>query len=184
MQFQQAQQVNKCVSMELPIQWQPPPFGWYKVNWDVAVNKNLQLIGVGVLVRDYHDLVHAALSRTLQLLLELVVAEAMGALIAAEFSRDLGIHDIQIEGDSLLVVKAIRESGTQWSSYGQIVGDARVVLNNLRSWFIAHVKRDANSAAHVLAKEAVRHVNDQIWMEEVPMCIYDIITLEHFALSI
>jgi hypothetical protein len=50
-----------------------------------------------------------------------------------------------------------------------------VVLNNLRSWFIGHVKKDANSAAHILAKEAGRHANEQIWMEEIPNCILNIV---------
>jgi ribonuclease HI len=88
---------------------------------------------------------------------EPVVAEALGALVATELSRDLGLRDIELEGDSLLVVNAIKDSGTQWSSYGHIVGDVRYVLNNMRSWEIGHVKHGANGAAHDLAKEAGRH---------------------------
>jgi ribonuclease HI len=113
-----------------------------------------------------------------------VVAEAIGALVAAEFSRNLGLKDIELEGDSLLVVKEIKEFGTQWSSYGQMVGDARVVLNNIRSWFIVHVKRDANAAAHKLAEEAERHADELIWMKEISICIFYIVTLEQSALSI
>jgi ribonuclease HI len=95
----------------------------------------------------------------------------------------LGLRDIELEGDSLLVVNAIKDSGTQWSSYGHIVGDVRYVLNNMRSWEIGHVKHGANGAAHVLAKEAGRHAEEQIWMEEIPTCIFDIITLEQSTLS-
>jgi hypothetical protein len=54
----------------------------------------------------------------------------------------------------------------------------------LRSWTIGHVKRAANSAAHHLAKEAGRDFIDKVWMEEVPMCIYDIVYLELTALSV
>ena len=60
---------------------------------------------------------------------------------------------------------------------GHIVEDARGVLNNLRSWLIGHVKRDLNSTAHFLAKEAMKSVMDQIWMEEVPNCILNDVTL-------
>jgi ribonuclease HI len=112
-----------------------------------------------------------------------VVAEALGAVLAAEFGRDLGLQDILLEGDSLLVVKAIKEPWTQWRSYGHLVEDARGVLNTRRSWTIGHVKRETNYAAHTLAKEAVNGVIDQIWMEEIPLCIFDIVTLEQIALS-
>ena len=111
------------------------------------------------------------------------MAVALGAVMAAEFGRDLGFKDISLEGDSLLVVKAIREPGIQWSSYGHLVEDARGVLNTNRSWTIGHVKREANSATHTLAKEAVKGVIDHIWMEEIPFCIFDIVTLKQIALS-
>jgi hypothetical protein len=39
-----------------------------------------------------------------QMLQEPVVAEAMGALATAEFSRNLSLYDVVLEGDSLLVV--------------------------------------------------------------------------------
>jgi hypothetical protein len=40
------------------------------------------------------------------------MAKALGAIMAAEFGHDLGLQDIALEGDSLWVVKAIREPGT------------------------------------------------------------------------
>jgi hypothetical protein len=95
----------------------------------------------------------------------------------------LGIHDIALEGNALLVVKAIKDLGPQWNLYGHIVEDTRGVLNNLRSWFVGHVKRDANFAAYFLAKEAVKNLMDQIWMEEVPNYIVNVVTLEQTTLS-
>lgn len=126
------------------------------MNWDVAINSIMRTMGVGIIVRENKGQVHAAYSKTILSMREPVVAEATGALFAVEFSRDLGIQDVDLEGDSLQVVQAIRDSGIIWSRYGHITGDTRWVLNSLRSWIIGHVKRVANSAAHHLAKEAVR----------------------------
>ena len=50
-----------------------------------------------------------------------VVAKALGALVVVDFSKDLGLPDIDLEGDSLLVVQAIKNSSAQWASYGHIV---------------------------------------------------------------
>jgi hypothetical protein len=65
------------------------------------------------------------------------------------------------------------------------VDDVKVVLNRLRSWNIGHVKREANSAAHILAKEVAAGTleDERIWMEETPLCISDIVFLEQSALS-
>jgi hypothetical protein len=44
------------------------------------------------------------------------------------------------------------------------------------------VKRTTNQAAHWLAKEATKNCIDNIWMEETPLCISNIVDLELLAL--
>ena len=100
-------------------------FGRYKVNCDVAINSTMRAMGVGIIVKDNKGQVHAASCKTILSVQEPVVAEAMGALFAAKFSWDLGIQDIDIEGDSLQVIQAIRGSDINWSNYGHIIGDTR-----------------------------------------------------------
>jgi ribonuclease HI len=119
--------------LEQPVRWSPPAAGRYKVNWDIAVHQSIKNIGVGVIVRDYRGEIHATLSKKIKSLHEPVMAEALGALVAAEFCKDLGLPDIDLEGDSLLVVRAIKDSSAQWATYGHIVDDVKVVLNRLRS---------------------------------------------------
>ena len=94
----------------------------------MTINSTLRIMGVGIIVRDHMGQVHAASSKTIHSVQEPVVAKAMGALLAARFSRDLGIQEIGMEGDSLQVVKAIRDPDTQWNSYGHITGDTRWIL--------------------------------------------------------
>jgi hypothetical protein len=47
-----------------------------------------------------------------------------------------------------------------------------------------HVKRGANGAAHGLAKIATREQIEKIWMEEILSNIYNILTIEQFALYV
>lgn len=86
-------------------------------------------MGVGIIVRDHQGRVSVALSRTIKAMQEPGTTEAMRALSTAEFTKDLGIPDIILEGGCLQVVNAIKGAGTSWSPYGQVVGDARMVLN-------------------------------------------------------
>lgn len=66
-------------------------------------------MGVGVVIRDNKECVIAALSKPIQALYEPVTAEASIALCAVELCREVGIFDIFLEVDSLLVVKVIYE---------------------------------------------------------------------------
>lgn len=59
-----------------------------------------------------------------------------------------------------------------------------VVLRGFCHWEIRHVNRQANMAAHGLAKEAVAHVSGRVWLEEVPNCISETVNLERLALVI
>lgn len=108
--------------------------------------------------------------------------EALAALHAAELCRDLGFFEVMLEGDSLSVVKAIGETKQNWLRYGHIVEDVKIVLRSLRQWKIGHVKLEANEDTHGLAKKASRTVTDNIWIEEIPACISNIVHLELSAL--
>lgn len=44
--------------------WKAPPKGYYKVNWDVDVNKFNWRMRIGIVVRDNKGFVHAAISMT------------------------------------------------------------------------------------------------------------------------
>jgi hypothetical protein len=72
----------------------------YKVNWDIAVEINMKCMGLGVIIRDEKGRVAAALSKTLDSLQDPSVGEAMGARGEVEFARELGFHEIFLEGDS------------------------------------------------------------------------------------
>lgn len=63
----------------------------------------------------------AAGSETICIIAEPVVAETLAALNAVEFSRDLELLSILLEGDSLRVVTAVKNMSLNWSRYGHII---------------------------------------------------------------
>lgn len=46
------------------IKWCPPPIGFFKANWDAAINSNKGILGFGCVVRDVHGFVVAAFSHS------------------------------------------------------------------------------------------------------------------------
>ena len=103
------------IGASLVVKWNPHSFGRYKLNWDVALDSSHKVMGIGVVVRDYNSAVIVAQGRRVMGLPESVHVEAMGAVVAAEFSRDLGLPDAIMEGDSLIVTKALKNVGPNWS---------------------------------------------------------------------
>jgi ribonuclease HI len=80
-----------------------------------------------------------------------VVGEALAALHTVEFCRHNGFSSIVLEGDSLLVVQAINNTGVNWSRIGFIIDDIRNILKGFQWWKICHTKRQGNRVAHTLA---------------------------------
>jgi hypothetical protein len=110
--------------------------------------------------------------------------EELRSLCTVEFCSDLGVSNLNLEGDSLNVVIAIKGRGSPRGRYGQVVEDIQQVLKGFRRCVIGHVKRGANSCAYRLAKIVAKEIYDKIWMEETPNFIFDIVSLELSALFI
>jgi hypothetical protein len=60
--------------------WSAPPTDSLKANWDASINAKEKLVGIGVIIRDEHGLVFAALSKTVQAVFDPSTAEAVAAL--------------------------------------------------------------------------------------------------------
>jgi ribonuclease HI len=102
----------------------------------------------------------------------------MGAMLTVEFCKERGVQDIILEGDSLQVVQGLNERTPSWRRYGHLIDDTRALLGTYSRWMVHHVKRDANRAAHGLAKEGLRIVTERQWIDESPKCISAIVFSE------
>ncbi|KAG6674859.1 hypothetical protein I3842_15G068200 [Carya illinoinensis] len=133
--------------------WSKPIIGTFKVNWDAAVKVDTGRIGLGVLVRDH----------------QAYEAEAHGLLLAAIFCKELVIN--QLLGQE-----------TDWSMGGWLIEDTKQVLASMDEWKAGHVQREANYAAHNLAKYAILLTEDLYNIEECPTCIYSIVSSEMLSI--
>jgi ribonuclease HI len=97
-------------------------------------------MGIGVIIRDADGQVTAAKSMKIPRVFEPAAGEAMAALHAAKLCHDLGIFEVVLEGDSILVTKAIGGHGENWLRFGQIVEDIKLVLRSFRQWRVSRVR--------------------------------------------
>ena len=89
------------------ISWSPPQNGHFKINVDGAVFSELKAVGVGVVIRDDKGRLEAALCRKITAPMGAVEAEAKAFEAGLLFAKDVGVWDVILEGDSLVVYNAL-----------------------------------------------------------------------------
>lgn len=75
-----------------------------------------------MIVRDHEEEVLATLQALRLYIIDLVTAEATMALRAAIFAREL--QQVELEGDSVQDVQALKNEGNNWCRYDLLIEDA------------------------------------------------------------
>ena len=87
--------------------WKPPLLGLFKINFDGATFEYLNQASIGVVIGDEHGLIIAALSQRIPLPSSVSMVEALVARRALIFAQEISIFSVEVEGDSLQVIRAI-----------------------------------------------------------------------------
>ena len=86
---------------------------------------------------------------------------------ALSFTQEIGIKQTILEGDSLVVIKALDEDVHSLAPIGLLVEDVKVLSRNFDQLFYSHTKREDNSVAHNLTRYAIDISDFLVWMEDV-----------------
>ena len=101
------------------------------------------------------------------------LVEALAAHRANSFAKELNIHQMVIEGDSLRAIQAINEARPIRTMYGRVVDDIIFLPSSVSCSFL-HVKCKGNGLAHALARRAISSANLNVWLEDLPWDLDDI----------
>nr|XP_023913022.1 uncharacterized protein LOC112024645 [Quercus suber] len=105
--------------------WKPPPADLVKINFDGATCSGTNKSGLGVVIRDSMGQVLASCSKVVNQAHSSSEVEAMAAGLVLSFAAELGVKNAVLEGDSLLVVKALTDSESSMSPIGPLINDAK-----------------------------------------------------------
>lgn len=84
------------------------------------------------------------------------VAEYKALLLGIEMARALGAKELDLVGDSELIVKQVKgEYKVKDATMRELHAEAKKALRNFDSWSIRHVRREHNSEADRLVNEAL-----------------------------
>ena len=101
--------------------WVPPPSNVLKVNVDAAVFTSQRTVGVGVVIRYDKGRLEATMSKKILAPLGAMEAEAMAHEVGLVFAKDIGIQNLIMEGDSLIIHRALCEISDPPSSVTAII---------------------------------------------------------------
>ena len=151
--------------------WTPPPQGMYKVNVDVVVFMEQRCCGIGVVIRNDKGQMMGALCKKVVVPWGALKAEAKAAKTSILLAWDLGLNDIVVEGDSQLVMFALKGFVNPASVIQKVVEGSQWCLSHFKTWRVEHIKRNNYGAAYLLARNAL-YVDDCVkWVEDTPPVI-------------
>ena len=143
----------------------------FKVNVDGAVLAELKVVVIGVVIRDMEGKVKAALCKKINALFRPVEAEAKAFEMGIQFAKDMGIRDVLIEGDSLIVQRALNELASPPPSVDAVIVGIQDASADFHHIAFTHVGRQGNKPAQLLAKYAKSINNVLVRIEEIPCVI-------------
>lgn len=140
--------------------------GHFKINVDGAVFTKQKVVGVGVVIQDSDGRLEATLSKKIPLPLGATEAEAKAFEVGLLFAKEVGVRDVLLEGDSMIVYNALYNYSLAPSLIAVVVQGIQDISGDFRSEGYSHVRRQGSSPAHILTKYASSITDYVAWIEE------------------
>lgn len=132
--------------------------------------------GMGVIVRDDKGTFVAALAKKAAGISSPIVVEAIAAREAALFVLNVHAVKMILEGDALLVLSALQNTGESCNSpHGHLFIDTRKLMQGIQHWSFKHTRREANKVVHRLARFSLSIDDCITWFQEPPDVIADLL---------
>ena len=121
-----------------------------------------------MVVRNCNGEVIASLVLQLEQAFQPLEVEAIVACRAVEFGCEIGVDCAIVEGDSEVLVKALRNTDNGLTPIAPLINDVSLFLSLYSELSYSHIKRDDNKVAHSLVRLALIIPGCNVWMEDVP----------------
>ena len=102
------------------------------------------------------------------------VVEALAAHRAISFAKELSLHHLVIEGDSLRVIQGVIDTRLVQTLFRHIIDEIRFLSSIVNCSFL-HVNRKGNKLAHALTRRAVLSAATDEWMEDLSRDLDDVV---------
>ena len=85
-----------------------------------------------------------------------------------KIAMECGFTNIVLESDNLKLIKHMKESLWENTSFGNVVADILWMSSLCTSVSYSHIRRKGNCVAHCHAKASKEYDSMRVWLEESP----------------
>jgi ribonuclease HI len=158
--------------------WVAPDHGWCKVNTDGAFRKEDHCGGGGVVIRDHHGSFIAGASRFFPHTADPESAELLACRQGLVLAREAQVAKVILETDCASVKTKLSSAELDRSFNASLVEEVKEVLRSFDESLVHAVRRSANGAAHVLAKNGCENKLDLNWLGVPPACVVNSLDMD------
>lgn len=137
-----------------PTIWSPLGENNYKINFDGATFADTGTAGLEIIIRNNEGLPMALLSQKIPLPNTVIEVEILAARRALEFALELGFENVVLEGDSEILMKALKQGSSNLAHYGHLIQDILFLSSHFLYFDCSFVRRLGNKVAHFLVRKA------------------------------
>ncbi|XP_059066571.1 uncharacterized protein LOC131857838 [Cryptomeria japonica] len=130
--------------------WQPPGEGWVKLNLDGASRGNPRQAGIGFYVHNWECKEITTLASPVGIKTN-NWAELMALVEGLHLFRKLGVKNLDIEGDSAIIVNALRKGNMPNWRLNTLLSKAIDLCKGFDRFIVNHIYREGNKRADELA---------------------------------
>ena len=125
------------------------------VNFYGAIFADEGCVGLGIVIRNEEGLVMASLSQLIPIPLIVFEVEVLAARRGVELALELGFNSVELEGDSAVLISALKVGQRPLPQYGHIVADIQYLASYFSVFNLSDVRRHCNKVAHSLVRKAI-----------------------------
>ena len=114
---------------------------------DRVVFSKQKATGVGVIIWDDRGRLKAVMTMKLHAPLGALEVEAKAFEVGMQFAKDVGIRDVVLEGDSIIINRALCELSTPPSSMAPIIEGILDLSKDFRRVQFSHIRRQGNNVS-------------------------------------
>ncbi|CAM0947649.1 unnamed protein product [Alopecurus aequalis] len=155
------------------VQWQRPPVGWYKLNFDGSVqNHGSGRASIGGVIRDWHGRVLIAFGETTEHA-SVGKVEARALVRGLELALGHFMGRLVVEGDDKVLVQLLCGEETQTRIPQALQDEILALLVRFEACEVQHVFREGNQVADALCRVAYQRPG--LWYAGgmLPLCVLE-----------
>ncbi|XP_042974867.1 uncharacterized protein LOC122306505 [Carya illinoinensis] len=109
--------------------WQPPEWPFFKVNFDAAYDKNLNKMGMRIIMRDSEGGLLACLTAPKEQVFSSFQTERVALHRAMDMCIEMGMNQVIFEVDAKAVIDIVNSKSEDYSWHGQEIDDLQQLLS-------------------------------------------------------